>query len=305
MASPGALASSSMAAAAKPSPILASPRSHKPTTSLSSPPSFVASNASLWHEHKHLKRISVGSNGTLRPNRPLVHPRLVASPPFDLVSFLVCLQALVVVAEAKPAPLRIMISGRRLLEKEHNGGNCRWTDNGKRAKEYMEKGKLVPDEIVVLERLMQPDAEENGWLLDGYPRSLSQTMALEDLGIRPDIFILLEVSDEILIERVVGRRLDPVTGRIYHLKYSPPENEEIASRLTQRFDDTEEKVRLRLQTHYQNVDSVLSIYDDIIYKVNGNARKEDVFAEIDKALSSILEKREKMDSASIAAGLAH
>lgn len=54
--------------------------------------------------------------------------------------------------------------------------------------------------------------------------------------------LFLQVSDEILIERVVGRRLDPVTGRIYHLKYSPPENEEIASRLTQRFDDTEEKV---------------------------------------------------------------
>uniref|UniRef100_A0A6V7QUZ1 adenylate kinase n=1 Tax=Ananas comosus var. bracteatus TaxID=296719 RepID=A0A6V7QUZ1_ANACO len=301
-------------AAAKPSPILASPRSHKPTTSLSSPHSFVASNASLWHEHKHLKRISVG----LKWNAPSKSTSR-ASP---------------VVAEAKPAPLRIMISGApasgkgtqcELIKKRMNSDMqfglvhisagdllraeiAAGTDNGKRAKEYMEKGKLVPDEIVVLmvkERLMQPDAEENGWLLDGYPRSLSQTMALEDLGIRPDLFILLEVSDEILIERVVGRRLDPVTGRIYHLKYSPPENEEIASRLTQRFDDTEEKVRLRLQTHYQNVDSVLSIYDDIIYKVNGNARKEDVFAEIDKALSSILEKREKMDSASIAAGLAH
>lgn len=54
----------------------------------------------------------------------------------------------------------------------------------------------------------------------------------------------LQVSEEILVERVVGRRLDPVTGKIYHLKYSPPETEEIASRLTQRFDDTEEKVYL-------------------------------------------------------------
>ncbi|URE43211.1 Adenylate kinase, active site lid [Musa troglodytarum] len=71
------------------------------------------------------------------------------------------------------------------------------TERGKRAKEYMEKGMLVPDEIVVMmvkERLLQPDAQENGWLLDGYPRSFSQAKALEDLGIRPDIFILLDAS---------------------------------------------------------------------------------------------------------------
>ncbi|ONK63550.1 uncharacterized protein A4U43_C07F16420 [Asparagus officinalis] len=60
---------------------------------------------------------------------------------------------------------------------------------------------------------MQSDAQENGWLLDGYPRSLSKAKALEDLGIRPDLFILLDVSEDILVERVVGRRLDPVTGR--------------------------------------------------------------------------------------------
>ncbi|ONK56541.1 uncharacterized protein A4U43_C10F9870 [Asparagus officinalis] len=126
---------------------------------------------------------------------------------------------------------------------------------------------------------MQSDAQENGWLLDGYPRSLSQAKALEDLGIRPDLFVLLDVSEDILVEKVVGRRLDPVTGKIYHLKYSPPENEEIAARLTQRFDDTEEKV-------------------------NGNAPREDVFAEIDSALSSVLEKKAKLDSSSMAAGMA-
>ena len=59
----------------------------------------------------------------------------------------------------------------------------------------------------------------------------------------------LQVSEDILVERVVGRRLDPVTGKIYHLKYSPPENEEIAARLTQRFDDTEEKVFLFICLH--------------------------------------------------------
>ncbi|MBA0659831.1 hypothetical protein Gotri_010922, partial [Gossypium trilobum] len=149
------------------------------------------------------------------------------------------------------------------------------SENGKLAKEYMEKGELVPNEIVVMmvkERLLQPDSQQRGWLLDGYPRSSSQAAALEDYGIRPDVFILLDVSEDILVERVVGRRLDPLTGKIYHLKYSPPENDEIASRLTQRFDDTEEKacliflVKLRLRTHHQNVDAVLSVYKDITVK---------------------------------------
>ncbi|KAF7102164.1 hypothetical protein CFC21_103347 [Triticum aestivum] len=187
----------------------------------------------------------------------------------------------------------VHISAGDLLRAEIATG----TDNGKQAKEFMEKGQLVPDEIVVnmvKGRLLQPDAQEKGWLLDGYPRSYSQAMALETLGIRPDIFILLDVPDELLVERVVGRRLDPETGKIYHLKYSPPENEEIASRLTQRFDDTEEKVKLRLQTHYQNIESLVSIYEDIIVKVNGNTTVEDVFGEIEKLLTSSLDKKTEM-----------
>lgn len=233
----------------------------------------------------------------------------------------------VVMAAAKPEPLKIMISGApasgkgtqcELIKKKYQlvhiaaGDLLRaevaaGSENGKRAKEFMEKGKLVPNEIVVMmvkERLLQKDAQENGWLLDGYPRSLSQAKALEDLNIHPDLFILLDVSEDILVERVVGRRLDPVTGKIYHLKYSPPENEEIAARLTQRFDDTEEKVKLRLRTHNQNVDAVLAVYKDVIYKVNGNAPKEVVFDEIDNALSSVLDKKSKLDSTSIAAGFA-
>uniref|UniRef100_A0A7N0UEX9 adenylate kinase n=1 Tax=Kalanchoe fedtschenkoi TaxID=63787 RepID=A0A7N0UEX9_KALFE len=217
-----------------------------------------------------------------------------------------------VVTAAKPEPLKIMMSGAPasgkgtqceliktkyglvhiaagdLLREEITAGS----ENGRRAKEYMEKGQLVPDDIVVTmvkDRLSQPDSQENGWLLDGYPRSQSQATALRDFGFKPDLFILLEVSEEILVERVVGRRLDPLTGKIYHLKYSPPENEEIAARLTQRFDDTEEKVKLRLHTHHQNVKAVLSMYEDITIKIDGNVLKDDVFFQIDGALSMLLE----------------
>ncbi|CAN1147772.1 Adenylate kinase 2, chloroplastic [Linum perenne] len=199
-------------------------------------------------------------------------------------------EAQVIVASAKAdLPLRIMISGApasgkgtqcELITKKYNlvhiaaGDLLRaeiasGSENGKQAKEYMEKGQLVPDEIVVMmvkDRLMQPDSLENGWLLDGYPRSSSQATALKGLGFEPDIFIVLEVPEEILVERVAGRRLDPVTGKIYHMTYSPPETDEIAARLTQRFDDTEEKVKLRLKTHNQNVEAVLSMYEDITLK---------------------------------------
>ncbi|KAI8002661.1 hypothetical protein LOK49_LG08G01903 [Camellia lanceoleosa] len=215
----------------------------------------------------------------------------------------------------KPEPLKVMISGApasgkgtqcQLITKKYGlvhiaaGDLLRaeissGSEMGKQAKEYMEKGQLVPNEIVVMmvkERLSQPDSQENGWLLDGYPRSLSQATALQEFGFQPDIFILLEVPEDNLVERVVGRRLDPVTGRIYHLKYSPPETEEIASRLTQRFDDTEEKVKLRLQTHHQNVESVLSMFEGVTVKVNGNVSKEEVFAQIDSALTQLLEQKQ-------------
>ncbi|EAZ41266.1 hypothetical protein OsJ_25775 [Oryza sativa Japonica Group] len=138
----------------------------------------------------------------------------------------------------------VHISAGDLLRAEIAAGS----ENGKRAKEFMEKGQLVPDEIVVnmvKERLLQPDAQEKGWLLDGYPRSYSQAMALETLNIRPDIFILLDV-------------------------------------------------KLRLQTHYQNVESLLSIYEDVIVEVKGDALVDDVFAEIDKQLTSSLDKKTEM-----------
>ncbi|KAF3774705.1 Adenylate kinase 2 [Nymphaea thermarum] len=207
-----------------------------------------------------------------------------------------------IVASKKNEPLKVMISGApasgkgtqcELIVKKYGlvhiaaGDLLRAevaadTEKGKEAKQYMEKGQLVPNDIVVMmvkDRLLQRDALENGWLLDGYPRSISQATALEDLKIRPDLFLLLDVPEEILVERVVGRRLDPVTGKIYHLKYSPPETQEIAERLTQRFDDTEEKV-------------------------DGNGPIDRVFSEIDAALTRLVEQNRMAESANIASGMA-
>nr|GMD79323.1 adenylate kinase, chloroplastic [Ipomoea batatas]GMD80807.1 adenylate kinase, chloroplastic [Ipomoea batatas] len=251
-----------------------------------SSPAKSISSFSSPHPPLHLRLTSVPSlpkSSSLHLDQTLPRPRHSRPPQAYAPGF-------VVVASAdKAEPLRIMISGAPA-----SGKGTQWTENGKRAKEYMEKGQLVPDEVVVMmvkDRLMQPDSQEKGWLLDGYPRSLSQATALKEYGFQPDLFILLEVHEEKLVERVIGRRLDPVTGKIYHLKYSPPETDEISARLTQRFDDTEEKVKLRLQTHNQNVDSVLEMYEDITFKVDGSVSKVEVFALIDDALAKVLEQK--------------
>ncbi|KAH8966999.1 hypothetical protein BDL97_03G054900 [Sphagnum fallax] len=215
-------------------------------------------------------------------------------------------------ASAGKEPLRIMISGAPasgkgtqceliaakyglthisagdLLRAEVAAG----TDSGNKAQEYMQKGMLVPDEIVVTmvkNKLLEAVDQSGGWLLDGYPRSLSQAEALDALNIRPQLFILLDVPDEVLVQRSVGRRYDPVTGKIYHLMYAPPETPEIAARLTHRLDDTEEKVKLRLQTHKANVAAVTDSYKDVITHVDGDRPKAEVFTEIDKLLSELQE----------------
>ncbi|KAF8031370.1 hypothetical protein BT93_D0535 [Corymbia citriodora subsp. variegata] len=186
----------------------------------------------------------------------------------------------------------VHISTGDLLRAEVSAG----TDIGNKAKEFMNAGKLVPDEIVtamVTARLSLPDAQEKGWLLDGYPRSYAQAQSLEERKIRPDIYIVLDVPDEILIDRCVGRRLDPVTGKIYHIKNFPPETEEIKARLVTRPDDTEEKVKSRLEIYKQNAQAILSTYLSVMNKIDGNRPKDVVFSEVDSLLSRVQNDKAK------------
>lgn len=192
----------------------------------------------------------------------------------------------------------VHISTGDLLRAEVSSG----TDTGKKVKEYIENGLLVPDEIItdmVISRLSQQDVRERGWLLDGYPRNTSQAQMLEKIKLRPHIFIMLDVPDEILIDRCVGRRLDPVTGRIYHIQSFPPETQEISARLITRADDTQEKVKSRLVTYKKYAQATSLIYSDLLKKVNGNRPKETVFEEIDSLLQQInvdLSKATKSDN---------
>lgn len=163
---------------------------------------------------------------------------------------------------------------------------------GKKAKAFMDAGDLVPNEVVVemvKNRLAENDVQEHGWLLDGYPRSLEQAEAIEKENIRPDVFLLVDVPDESLVERVTGRRMDPVTGEIYHLKFKPPPAE-VVDRLEQRSDDTEEKVRNRLKTYHNNIDSVVGVYKDIMVPIKGDSTFDQVFADIEAVLDRIVEE---------------
>ena len=163
-------------------------------------------------------------------------------------------------------------------------------------KPYMDEGHLVPDELVIeliLNRLKDHDCETRGWLLDGFPRTKSQANALQMSGILPDVFLLLDVPKDILVERVTGRRTDPLTGKIYHLKFNPPENDEIASRLVQRSDDTAEKVIIRFEEYQDHIDEIKSSYEDKMVLIDGSMKPSEVtcsvVTELDKA---IFKKRE-------------
>jgi adenylate kinase len=105
------------------------------------------------------------------------------------------------------------------------------SDIGRAAREFMDKGLLVPDSIVidlVKKKISAPEVKVSGWLLDGFPRTLEQAKALKEQGISPDKLIILDVKKEVSEVRIVWRRLDPIDNKIYHLRFDPPPNEEVS-----------------------------------------------------------------------------
>lgn len=164
------------------------------------------------------------------------------------------------------------------------------TPLGQEVRVYMDHNRLVPDDIMirlVSERLQQPDCSTHGWVLDGYPRTKSQAESLLQSGIKPDCFILLEVPQDILLERATGRRTDPVTGKVYHVRFSPPQHKHIADRLIHRHDDTAEKIITRLKDYQHHTAVVRTYFEDVLVKVNGNASKEEISKSILGTLSRI------------------
>lgn len=165
------------------------------------------------------------------------------------------------------------------------------TDLGVKAKQYMDAGQLVPDELiigVICDRLNEADCQSHGWLLDGFPRTKVQADALTAAGMIPDCFVLLDVNEDILVERVTGRRTDPVTGNVYHLTFNPPASEEVAQRLVQRSDDNEQTIRIRYREFQSHINSIRSCYEDKMIWVDGAATKDSVTKCVSLALTDAL-----------------
>lgn len=160
------------------------------------------------------------------------------------------------------------------------------TDLGLKAQHYMESGLLVPDDLIIQlisERIKEKDAIQ-GVLFDGFPRTLKQAEALSSI-VNISCVISIEVYDEEIIERIVGRRMDPESGEIYHLKFKPPPKE-IENRLIQRKDDNEKTVRKRLSAYHQETFPLSSWYSGkgLLFKVDGNRTIEEVGENIEKFL---------------------
>ncbi|CAK4084155.1 unnamed protein product [Aphanomyces euteiches] len=185
------------------------------------------------------------------------------------------------------------------------------TETGLKAKKYMDMGELVPDELImdtILDRLSHPDCVDHGWLLDGFPRNEAQARSMVSFGILPDMVLVLDVPDEEVVERIsgllcgipsfltvalVGRRVDPATGKTFHVTFNPPPPE-LQDKVIQRSDDTEATVRIRLKSYHMNVNSVLKVFAPVASVVHfeGSGRPsadvtDDIFAAIDDARSRI------------------
>jgi adenylate kinase len=140
------------------------------------------------------------------------------------------------------------------------------TSLGQAAKKVMDSGALVSDDIIiglVKERLAQPDCA-NGFLFDGFPRTIPQAEAMKDAGVKLDVVLEIDVPDAAIIERMSGRRAHLPSGRTYHLKYNPPKvpgkDDLTGEDLVQRDDDKEETVRKRLQVYQAQTRPLVDYY---------------------------------------------
>ena len=170
------------------------------------------------------------------------------------------------------------------------------TELGLKAKSFMDQGALVPDEVtigIVRERLSAADCEE-GFLLDGFPRTVPQAEALEsllaDLGKRIEHVVNIQVEQDELVKRLSGRRICKVCGTAYHLLFNPPQVEGVCDKdggeLYMREDDNPETVTNRLEVNIKQTQPLLDFYEDkgVLQNINGQQDIQKVFADIDALL---------------------
>lgn len=174
------------------------------------------------------------------------------------------------------------------------------TDLGMQAKKFMDAGGLVPDDVIigmVKERLTAADCQ-NGYLFDGFPRTIVQAEALKSAGVALDAVLEIDVPDEAIIERMAGRRVHLASGRTYHIQYNPPKvagkDDVTGEDLVQRDDDREETVKKRLGVYHEQTRPLVDFYTQWaqsgdkaapkVHKVAGQGAVEDITARVFSAL---------------------
>ena len=173
------------------------------------------------------------------------------------------------------------------------------TPVGLKAQEYMNKGALVPDEVIhdiIVERLSQDDIK-SGFLFDGYPRTIAQAqdldLILKEIGLKIDAVINLNIEDDELIKRITGRRLCPTCGEIFNIYYKAPAKEGICDKcgteLITRKDDNLESLTVRLQEYHKNTQPVIEYYEKagLVANVDAKQSVDEVFGDIRKLLEGL------------------
>ncbi len=173
------------------------------------------------------------------------------------------------------------------------------TELGREAKRYMDEGKLVPDELiirVIMERLDSGEADD-GFLLDGFPRTTPQAEALEEaldgLGRSLTAALLIDAPDEEVVRRLSGRRVCSKNGHVYHVEFDPPKNDDVCdqdgSRLIQRDDDKPETIEKRLEVYHEQTEPLIAWYEDrsLLRRFDGTRSPEEVHDHIRATLATL------------------
>jgi len=157
---------------------------------------------------------------------------------------------------------------------------------GNRVKAVMDSGALVSDDIIIdlVKERIQADDCANGFLFDGFPRTIPQAQAMDDAGVPIDAVVEIQVQDDELVKRITGRRVHPGSGRVYHVVYNPPKQDGIdditGEALQQREDDTESTVRERLSVYYEQTQPLVAYYrvkQTLKYvEIDGSGAVEDI-----------------------------
>ncbi len=173
------------------------------------------------------------------------------------------------------------------------------TELGRTAKEYMDRGDLVPDEVIVGVIADRIDSGEalDGFILDGYPRTTPQAEALDaklaELGRAVTAVLLIDVSDDEVVRRLGGRRTCEDNGHVFHVEFDPPQREGVCdvdgSKLIVRDDDKPEVIRKRLETYHEKTEPLVSYYDHrcVLRRIDGEAAPEEVAEEIRRTLATL------------------